>query len=200
MAAHLATVFRPERVLDVGCGMAFLVKWLRNYGVQAYGCDHSQFAVEHAADPRYLAPGGLDVRGYLQRASAECLPYADSSYDLVCCLDLLEHLPVPNAIQAIQELERVTSRYLFLIITVHDDPNPDLILPKGAKGDPTHVTVASETFWRRQMADHTRLVQRRDLEEGARRDLGRILPWTFFIYQKATHDETADREQRPEAL
>ncbi|RKY62793.1 MAG: hypothetical protein DRP95_00680, partial [Candidatus Latescibacterota bacterium] len=88
-------------------------------------------------------------------------------------------------IKGIQELERVTSRYIFMIITVHDDPSAE-VLPRGAKGDPTHVTVARPDFWHRLFAEHTNLVRREDLEEIATRNLCRILPWTFFVYEKVS--------------
>jgi len=184
MARFLKATFQPKRVLDAGCGMGFLIKWLREYGVEAYGFDISSYAVKHVSDEPYLTPGKVDIRPYLLQAElGKPLPYKDDTFDLVTSLDVFEHLTVEQAIRGIQELERVTSRYIFMIITVHDESSAE-VLPRGAKGDPTHVTIAGPDFWHRLFSEHTNLVRREDLEEIAAMNLNRILPWTFFIYEK----------------
>ncbi len=40
--------FRVRTVLDVGCATGYLVEVLRERGIDAEGCDVSQFAVDHA--------------------------------------------------------------------------------------------------------------------------------------------------------
>ena len=197
MAQYLKEVFGPKKVLDVGCGMGFLVKWLRTFGVDAYGCDHSAYAIGHVSDVPYLTPNRIDVRKYVQRETIEGLLYPDNSFDLVTCLDVFEHLKPEQAKRAIRELERVTSRYLFMIITVHDEPDKELILPQGAKDDPTHVTVASAEFWHKLFEEETDMVHRSDLERLSSINVGQILPWTFFIYEKARCPLCGGRLHRP---
>lgn len=47
-------------------------------------------------------------------ADAQRLPFADSTFDLVVCVEVLEHLPDPRA--GLRELARVGSRHLLLSV------------------------------------------------------------------------------------
>lgn len=100
--------FRAQRTLDVGCATGFLVEALRELGVDAHGCDVSPFAVAHAA------PGAL---GYVRLGDlASGLPYEDGAFDLVSCLEILEHLR-PDAVPgALAELRRVCGGLVYATI------------------------------------------------------------------------------------
>lgn len=50
----------------------------------------------------------------LTGASAESLPFKDSSFDLVVSLDMLEHIPSENRVDVIRELFRVAKNKIFL--------------------------------------------------------------------------------------
>ena len=77
--------FRVETSLDVGCATGFLVEVLRERGIEAEGCDVSQFAVDHAA------PGAV---GHVRVANLFAgLPWPDRAFELVTALEILEHLP-----------------------------------------------------------------------------------------------------------
>jgi SAM-dependent methyltransferase len=95
-------------VLDVGCAKGFLVEELRSRGVEAYGVDWSQYAVD-AANP--------SVSPYLRQASALDLPFADQSFDMVVSFDVFEHLDLPSARKAMVECARVSRRQLHQINT-----------------------------------------------------------------------------------
>lgn len=97
---------RSLRLLDVGCGTGATLKALDHLGVTV-GMDRSPQALRYC-----------EVRGLrrLLRASAEALPVASESLDVVLALDLLEHLPDDAA--AVREFARVLRPGGLLLVTV----------------------------------------------------------------------------------
>lgn len=82
-AAHIQKHFSPSSVLDVGCAKGFLVKALRDLGIEAYGVDASEYAVANAHP---------DIKEYVSLGLAEALSHDENSFDVVTCFDTLEHL------------------------------------------------------------------------------------------------------------
>ncbi len=70
-----------QRVLEIGCGTGGLVHKLRCAGYHPIGID---FAAEAIAFTHARADGPV------ARASANQLPFASNSFDLVTCIDVLE--------------------------------------------------------------------------------------------------------------
>src|SRR4051794_29880810 len=71
------------RLLDAGCGSGRTLDELARYG-RVWGVDVSPDAVETAR-----SRGHADVRV----ARVEELPFADQTFDVVTCLDVVEHTP-----------------------------------------------------------------------------------------------------------
>jgi 2-polyprenyl-3-methyl-5-hydroxy-6-metoxy-1,4-benzoquinol methylase len=94
------------RLLDAGCGSGRTLDELARYG-RVSGIDLSPEAV-HAARRR----GHDDVHV----AAVEDLPFADETFDVVTCLDVVEHTPDDRATLA--ELRRVTRPGGLLLVTV----------------------------------------------------------------------------------
>lgn len=93
------------RILDAGCGSGSNMPVLEQHGSVA-GVDASPVAVAAARER------GRDVvLGRVER-----LPYRDESFDLVTCLDVIEHTPDDRAVLA--ELRRVTRPHGYLVVTV----------------------------------------------------------------------------------
>ena len=90
------------RLLDVGCGPGFWVRFFARRGfTRVYGCDLTEVAVE--LTNRSLGLFGLTAT--VQIGNAERLPYADGSFDHINCQGVIHHTPAPE--DAIREFARV---------------------------------------------------------------------------------------------
>ncbi len=86
-----------RRVLDVGCGGGLLAEGMVRRGARVTGIDLAPAAIEVAR--LHAIESGLHVDYRL--ASAEELAGAEpGTFDLVTCLELLEHVPDPAALVA----------------------------------------------------------------------------------------------------
>src|SRR5437762_1509052 len=88
--ARLLDSFIPERgdglrVLDVGCGTGHHMADLKKRGFEVAGVDGSQEMLNQA---RVFNPDA-DIR----QADVEALPFADGSFDLVLCVEVLRYVP-----------------------------------------------------------------------------------------------------------
>ena len=83
------------RVLDVGCGGGLLSEALAARGAQVTGIDASERAIEIAKLHLYESNVRVDYECTTAEAHAEAHPAA---YDLVTCMELLEHVPDPASV------------------------------------------------------------------------------------------------------
>lgn len=98
-----------DRILDVGCGKAFLLYEFTQVvpGIEVRGLDVSPYAVENAKE---------EVRSFLQVGHANHLPYEDSSFDLVLTLNTLHNLYCYDLDRALREIQRVGRRNRYIVV------------------------------------------------------------------------------------
>jgi ubiquinone/menaquinone biosynthesis C-methylase UbiE len=98
-----------DRVLDVGCGKAFLLYDLTQAcpGIEVAGIDISEYALGSAKE---------EVRRHLRLASAAELPFGDDSFDLVISINTLHNLRCYDLDRALREVERVARRDKYLVV------------------------------------------------------------------------------------
>ncbi len=98
-----------DRVLDVGCGKAFLLYELSQAvpGLEVAGIDVSAYALAHAKE---------EMRPFLRTGPAQRLPFADQSFDLVLSLNVFHNLEIFELEQAVREVERVGRRHKWLCV------------------------------------------------------------------------------------
>ncbi len=102
IAAQIVRDVNPQSALDAGCAMGFLVEALRNRNVETFGIDISEFAITHAHP---------SIQLYC-RVGSVTEPFP-RSYDLITCIEVLEHLPPRDAELAVSNLCAHTSDVLF---------------------------------------------------------------------------------------
>jgi SAM-dependent methyltransferase len=97
---------RGARILDAGCGSGRNMLELARYG-EVTGIELSDIAID-AARARGV--------GEVVSGSVIDMPFADGSFDLAVCLDVIEHLE--NDRRALRELRRVVAPDGVLVVTV----------------------------------------------------------------------------------
>jgi 2-polyprenyl-6-hydroxyphenyl methylase/3-demethylubiquinone-9 3-methyltransferase len=88
---------KGKRVVDVGCGGGILTETLARAGADVVGIDQSELTLEVAR--QHAAKGGLTIDYRIQ--TVEDLAEKEAgTYDVVTCLEMIEHVPDPAAVIA----------------------------------------------------------------------------------------------------
>lgn len=131
--------FRPKKVLDMGCGPGALMYLLQELDVQADGVDFSPDCIE-------IAP--LEVGERIKIGSVTDVDLPSESYDLVICREVFEHLTVLQIQKAVQNIARITSKYVYVTTRFHKDPWSLFDVGTEFDVDPTHITCMNKDFLR----------------------------------------------------
>lgn len=89
------TDLRGSRVADVGCGGGLLSETLARAGAQVTAIDLGEKVIGVAK--LHLHESNLDV-DYRVQSSADLAASEPASFDAVCCMELIEHVPDPAAL------------------------------------------------------------------------------------------------------
>ena len=107
--------WQDKKVLDLGCAGGFMAEALDDRGAQVTGIDPAAQAIEAARKHAENRGISYDV------GVGEDLPYADNTFDVVVCVDVLEH--VQDLAKVIQEVKRtLKSGGLFFFDTINRNP------------------------------------------------------------------------------
>jgi ubiquinone/menaquinone biosynthesis C-methylase UbiE len=133
-------VFQPKRVIDLGCGPGALMHLLQEIGVEADGIDYNEMSLK-------LATPEVRDRIAIGDASDASIK-KDSSYDLVICREVLEHLTVLEVKKAVANMVRLTSKFIYVTTRFH--PNPPTLLDFNTSDDldPSHITLLNKDMLR----------------------------------------------------
>jgi ubiquinone/menaquinone biosynthesis C-methylase UbiE len=103
------------RVLDIGCGKGFLVKdlMLECPGLETFGLDISHYALMHCEK---------ELVGRLHLGTAETMSFPDASFDCVLSLNTIHNFQRPRAIQAMQEIQRLSGGRAFVQVDSYHTP------------------------------------------------------------------------------
>lgn len=110
-------------VLDIGCGGGFSCEFVAARKAQVYGIDRSENCI--AIAKAHAASNGFEID--YQTGLAESLPYPDNYFDVVLCVDVLEH--VADLKQTIAEIHRVLKKGgIFCFDTINRTLKSQLIM------------------------------------------------------------------------
>lgn len=122
-ADNIVKTLQPSRTLDAGCALGFLVEALDELGVESYGFDISEYAISQVT-------GSLGDRCWAQTLTDPL----EGRYDLVTCIEVIEHLPATEVVDAVTNLCSVTDMVLLSSTpTEHEEP--------------THLNVQPPEYW-----------------------------------------------------
>jgi 2-polyprenyl-3-methyl-5-hydroxy-6-metoxy-1,4-benzoquinol methylase len=159
---------RPDSLLDVGCGEGALVQRVaqRLGRARVVGTDLLEESIQ-AGWSEHRAPN-LDYRAM----DGAGLPFADGEFDAVSAIEVLEHVPSPQAMLA--EMSRCARRHL--LVSVPREPLwRALNLARGAYlsslgNTPGHLNHWSKRSFIALMRSHGQVVEVRA-----------PLPWTMLL-------------------
>ncbi len=149
VADHIRAVTNPSSVLDVGCARGLLVQAFWEQGVDAYGIDVSEHAIE-TAHP--------DVASRLSVGSADKVA---GPWDLITCIEVLEHMAPAEVELAIDAMCAASDRVL-----ISSTPSDFT--------EPTHVNVREPAAWAASFAERG-FFRRIDV------DLSFLTPWAVLF-------------------
>jgi len=120
-----------DNVLDVACGQCIGYPFFRIAGLKYVGLDLTRRFIESS---REIYPG-IE----LHEANALNMPFADASFDTVCCKDLIEHLKPEEVQPLIREMWRVTKRKMMIAFFLPPWDKPSsVVLVNGLHGPYYH--------------------------------------------------------------
>ena len=130
IADRIVADVKPARVMDAGCAIGLLVEALRARGVDAWGVDISDHAIGrvHESARAFCRTGSITE------------PF-DGRYDLIACVEVVEHMPPAEAERAIANLCAHTADVLFSSSPLDHR-------------EPTHVNVHPPEHWAEIFARH----------------------------------------------
>jgi SAM-dependent methyltransferase len=167
LADRLIADFMPQRVLDAGCATGLLVEAMRARGVDAWGIDISEHAIDQAPD---------EIKAFCTVGSV-AEPFG-STYDLITCIEVVEHMPAVEAERAIANLCAHATEIVF-------SSSPE------DYREPTHVNVHPPEHWAEAFARHGFV---RDVDY----DASYIAPWAVRLRRTSAplHRLIRDYERR----
>lgn len=102
IAERIVREIAPKTVLDVGCAMGFLVEALRDRGVEAFGIDISEFAINQVRE---------DIQPFCKVASIT--DPLEGEFDLIVTIETFEHLSLKDVVLGIENMVKASDDILF---------------------------------------------------------------------------------------
>jgi 2-polyprenyl-3-methyl-5-hydroxy-6-metoxy-1,4-benzoquinol methylase len=133
IATELIRLYKPKTAMDVGAAFGILVNALRNRGVNAKGIDVSEYAAGQSQSKNVFVQD-LAHDWALQDYQS------DERYNLVTCIEVLEHIEPSRAAIAIRNLCSIVAEGGTIVFTSASSKQID-------SDDVFHVNVQDEAYW-----------------------------------------------------
>lgn len=145
-----------KRVLDVGCGGGLLSEAMATRGADVTGVDLAPLTIEIAE--LHALESNIPVRYVRESAETHAL-HAAAAYDVVTCMEMLEHVPEPQSVLRalntlvkpgghvfLSTLNRNLKSYLFAVIGAEYVMN---LLPRGTHTYERFIKPSELARWAR---------------------------------------------------
>ena len=146
-----------KRVLDIGCGGGILAEALAHHGATVTAIDKAEASLSVAK--LHLLESQLEI-SYLDSTAEEFAEAQPAQFDVVTCLEMLEHVPDPSSVVAacqrlvkpgglvfFSTINRNPKSYLFAIIGAEYLLN---LLPRGTHDYAKLIKPSELATWSRQ--------------------------------------------------
>lgn len=130
---HSILYYNPKRILDVGCGMGYLVKYIYDRGYNIWGIDSAEIIRKISVIPERTLVG-----------DCKDIPFGKKNFDVVVSSDFLEHIPEEEIDDYVDEMCRVGKVVLARIS----------FKPEGKY----HLTVKPKSWWKEKLGDRVILI------------------------------------------
>ena len=100
------------KALDFGCGIGRITILLREFGINSYGVDISQTAIDEAVE--FGKHFGFDIKDGVKIYDGNKIPYNDNFFDFTISESVMDSMPFELAKILIKDIDRITKKYFFL--------------------------------------------------------------------------------------
>ena len=116
-----------KNLLDYGCGKA-----------EFY---HNKFNLDNIEYPSFKNFWGINIDLYDPGYTKYSKLYKNRTYDMVICIDVLEHIPIEDIDYVLEQLSNLSKKYIFLNVGCY---SAAALLPNG---DNAHITIQEPEWW-----------------------------------------------------
>lgn len=117
--------FKPNQMLDLGCGLGAYLYQSERENIDVFGIDGSPWSELHL----------ISENKYLQHDLSEGPPSLDKRFDLSMCLEVLEHLPEKAGLEIVEWLSEHSKNYIVFSAARPKQPGH------------RHITCRKPEFW-----------------------------------------------------
>ncbi len=106
-AVNIAKLKSGMKILDIGCGRGDIVLACARKNIYSFGIDYAHDAIEIAKAAKQSLPDNLASLFSVHQASADTLPFKESTFDKIFFMDVAEHLSSSDLLQCFKECEKI---------------------------------------------------------------------------------------------
>lgn len=129
---------KGDKVLDVGCAKGYLVYDLVNLGIDTYGIDISEYAIDSAPDE-------IQVRLYFGNAKDLNLYFTENEFDLVISINTVHCLPEDECREAIRKIQKIGKSAFITVDSWRNDEEKERMMDWNITGR----TIMGDKDWKK---------------------------------------------------
>ena len=132
---------KNSNVLEYGCANGFLVKCLKDFGVNAYGIDISKYAISNC--PIDISKNVSVIINNNLNIAIKKTNFKKKKFDWVISKDVLEHIKPSDLNIILKQISKITKK-MFVIVPLGDKNKYRI---KQYHLDKTHIVIKNEAWW-----------------------------------------------------